>query len=293
MNPGPRFLPTMGRIAVTFAAVAAGVFIAWCIWVYYVDEPWTPDGAVAADVVDVTTDVSGLVSEVDVSDTQHVRKGDILFKLDPQRFTLALAQAEAAVASDQAAADNANRNMQRALALNSLSMSIQQRQQTVTTAQQAQADYAQAVAARDVAKLNLERSVVRAPVDGILTNFHLRPGDFVSSGVSVSALVDTDSFYVVGYFEETKLPRIHVGDTADVRLMGRSSILRGHVVGFAGGIASSQATTDANLLPNIVATFTWVRVAQRVPVRILLDHVPPGTNLVSGLTATVSIERRE
>jgi RND family efflux transporter MFP subunit len=290
MNSSSRFLPSLGRIAVTLTAITIGTFISWCIWVYYVDEPWTPDGAVAADVVDVTTDVSGLVSEVDVGDTQYVHKGDLLFQLDQQRFTLALAQANAMVDEEKAAAEIARSNVLRNLPLTNLTVTVQQQQETMATAKQTQAAYDQAVAVRDLAKLDLTRSEVRAPVDGILTNFHLRPGDYVSSGMSVSALVDSDSFYVVGYFEETKLPRIHIGDAADVRLMGRSSILHGHVVGFAGGIASSQATAAGNLLPNIAATFTWVRVAQRVPVRVLLDDVPPDTNLVAGLTATVSIE---
>ncbi len=288
MNIG-RMLPTLGRVAVTLACIAVAGVIGWRIWVYYIEEPWTGDAALAADVVTIAPDVSGLVSEVYVHDTQRVGRGTVLFRIDPQRFAFALAGAQASVMSSQAAAEDADRDEQRQLAQSNLSTSIQQQQKAVAAAQEAHSSHAQALANRDAARLNLERSVVRATVNGILTNFHLRPGDYVSTGQSVAALVDTDSFYVVGYFQETKLPRIHIGDPATVQLMGQSGTLQGHVEGLAGGIASSQASASPNLLPNVNPTFTWVRLAQRVPVRIALDRVPPEVELVAGRTATVSI----
>lgn len=281
--------PAWGRVAITLLVLVNAGIIAWRIWVYYIDAPWTRDGALAADVVTIAPDVSGLVSEVEVHDTQHVRKGTVLFVIDQQRFIFALAQAQASVASSQASAEEAEREARRQLALNNISVSKQNQQKAVAAAQEAKDSYEQAVANRDAAKLNLERSVVKATVDGILTNFHLRPGDYVSTGQSVAALVDTDSFYAVGYFEETKLPRIHIGDCATVRLMGQPGVIHGHVEGIAGGIASSQAGASSNLLPNINPTFTWVRLAQRVPVRIALDSVPPGIKLITGRTATISI----
>lgn len=289
MNIG-RSLPTLGRVAVTLAGLVLAAVIGWRIWVYYIDEPWTLDGALSADVVTVAPDVSGLVSEVYVHDTQLVRKGTVLFRIDPQRFVFALAAAQSTVASSQAAAQNADREKERQLSLTALSVSKQQQDQSVATAEEAHGSYGQAVANRDTAALNLQRSEVRATVDGILTNFHLRPGDYVSTGQAVAALVDTDSFYVVGYFEETKLPRIHIGDPVTVQLMGQAGTLHGHVQGLAGGIASSQASASSNLLPSVNPTFTWVRLAQRVPVRVALDKVPPEIQLVAGRTATVSIE---
>jgi multidrug resistance efflux pump len=130
---------------------------------------------------------------------------------------------------------------------------------------------------------------VRATVNGVLTDLSLRPGDYVTAGNPIAALVDSDSFYVEGYFEETKLPRIHPGDRATVQLMGTRELLQGKVVGIAGGVFDRQRSVGSNLLPNINPTFTWVRLAQRVPVRVQLDAVPPTIQMVAGRTATVTI----
>lgn len=284
-----RALLTSGRVAVTLLVLAVAAVIGWRIWVYYIDAPWTGDGALAVDVVRVAPDVSGLVSDVYVHDTQHVRKGDILFRLDQRRFILALAEAQAKLASSKATSEQAQRDMKRALALNSLAISRQQQQQATASSQEADASYEAALASRNTAELNLERTSVLAPVNGILTNFHVRPGDYVSTGTAVTALVDTDSFYAVGYFQETKLPRIQIGDRVTVHLMGQSGTILGHVEGIAGGIASTQATSSPNLLLNVNPTFTWVRLAQRVPVRIALDRIPVGITLVAGRTATISV----
>jgi multidrug resistance efflux pump len=143
-----------------------------------------------------------------------------------------------------------------------------------------QATYDQALADRDLARLNLERATVRAPVNGKLTNFHLRPGDYVTPGAPVTALVDQDTFYVVGYFEETKLSKIHVGDAVRVSIMGDATALEGRVASIAGGIEDRERADTASLLANVNPTFTWVRLAQRVPVRISLgEHT--ATTLVS------------
>ena len=277
------------RIAATLAIVAVAVFVGWRLWVYYMDEPWTRDGTVSADVVGLAPDVSGLVVEVLAHDTQAVREGDVLFRIDPSRFQLALREATASADSALATFQEADREMQRQLSLTNLSVSREVQQQATARAAEAQAVSQQAIAARDTAQLNLDRSEVKASVNGVLTNFRLRPGDYVTAGQAVSALVDTDSFFVEGYFEETKIPRIHAGDRAAVRLMGSSAILPGHVVGFAGGVVDPQRGVAANLLPNINPSFTWVRLAQRIPVRIALDPVPPEVRLIAGRTATVSV----
>ena len=133
-----------------------------------------------------------------------------------------------------------------------------------------------------MAQLNLDRSEVRASVDGMVTNFSMRPGDYVTAGAPIFALIDSDSIYVEGYFEETKLPQIQAGDRARVRLMGESQLIEGHVQSIAGGIADRERQASNDLLANIAPTFSWVRLAQRVPVRIALDHVPPGVRLLVG-----------
>ena len=159
----------------------------------------------------------------------------------------------------------------------------------LSTQQQAKAAYDQALADQAVAKLNLERSEVHAPVNGTISNMDLRPGTYVSAGKGVMALVDTDTLHIEGYFEETKLPRIHVGAAARIRLMGEGQPLTGDVESIAAGIEDRDRTDGASLLANVNPTFNWVRLAQRVPVRIALDKVPGQTELVAGRSATVEV----
>jgi multidrug resistance efflux pump len=282
-------LSLTGRFAVTAVAVAVAALVGWQLWIYYMDSPWTRDGKVRADVVQVAADVSGLVNKVLVRDNQQVRQGEVLFEIDPVRFQLALQQAEANVSSKEAAAQEAIREMNRYQALTTLSISTEQQQQRVAAATEAGAAYQQAVADRDVARLNLDRSAVRASVNGFVTNFGMRPGNYVDAGKPVFALVDSDSFRVDAYFEETKLPLMRVGDAARVHLMGESGAIDGHVESIASGIADREIQGSSDLLANVNPTFSWVRLAQRVPVRIALDHVPNEARLVTGRTATVQI----
>lgn len=284
------FFRYSGRFAVTAVMVAFAAVVCWRLWVYYMEDPWTRDGRVRADVVDVAPDVSGLVSEVLVHDNDHVQKGQVLFRIDPVRFELALRQAEANVDNRRAALAEAVREANRYHSLTALSVSREKQEQTATAVEQATAAYQLALADRDTAKLNLDRSTVTASVPGMITNFELLPGNYAAAGHPVTALVATDTIRVEGYFEETKLNRIHVGDPASVKLLGTSDILHGHVESVAGGIADRERDPASNLLANINPTFSWVRLAQRVPVRVHIDNVPPGTQLVSGRTVTVKIE---
>lgn len=279
----------LARFAVTLVAVVIAGLVGWRLWTYYMEEPWTRDGRVRADVVTVAPDVSGLVQDVLVHDNQQIRRGDILFRIDRDRFALALQQAEAVLSSRHASLLQAQRELQRYTSLSNTAVSIQRQEQAVTDEQVAEAAYRQALVERNLARLNLERSEVRAPVNGIVTNLELRPGDYLAAGHPALALVDTDSFYVSGYFEETKLPRIQPGDRAVVRLMGESAGIEGHVEGIAAGITDRERAESPNLLANVNPTFSWVRLAQRVPVRIALDRVPEGMRLVAGRTATVQI----
>jgi RND family efflux transporter MFP subunit len=284
-----RIFPVLGRLAVTAVTVAIAAAVGWQLWVYYLQAPWTRDGRVRAEVVQVAADVSGLVSDIAVQDNQRVAKGDLLFRIDPARFALALREAEAEVARTKAASEEAEREMNRFHALTTLEVSEERQQQRAAAAAEAAAAYALALAQRDVAKLNLDRSDVHASVNGEVTNFGLRPGDYVDAGHPVFALIDTDSFYADGYFEETKLPRIAVGDRARVTLVGERGVIEGHVQSIAGGIADRERQDSADLLANVNPTFSWVRLAQRIPVRIALDRVPAGIRLVTGRTATVEV----
>jgi RND family efflux transporter MFP subunit len=280
---------SLGRFVLTLTVVIVAGFAGWYVWGFYMNDPWTRDGRVRADVVGVAPDVSGLVSEVLVHDNQPVNRGDVLFRIDAARFQLALLQADAVVKSRLAAVQEAAREAARYHSLSNAEVSQEKQQQTQSAAEQAMAAYQQAVADRGVAQLNLDRTTVKATVNGTITNFDMRPGDYVTAGHAVTALVDSDSLHVDGYFEETKLPRIHIGDAAQVQLMGEGHWLTGHVESIAGGIVDRDRSSGANLLADVNPTFNWVRLAQRIPVRIVLDKAPADMRLIPGRTATVRI----
>jgi RND family efflux transporter MFP subunit len=281
-----KFLP---RLLVTLVIAAAAAAVAWQLWIYYMQDPWTRDGRVRADVVEVAPDVSGLVAQVFVHDNDEVHVGDALFQIDAVRFQVALQQADAMVAKDEASLDEASRDARRYDSLSGNAVSSVTRDQSNTAVLEAQAELDQAKADQATAALNLQRATVRATVNGVITNFSMRPGDYVATGSAVAALVDSDSVYVDGYFEETKLPRIAIGDTATVTLLGGGGAIAGHVQSIDAGITDNERVASPNLLADVNPTFTWVRLAQRVPVRIAIDRVPAGTRLIAGLTATVQI----
>jgi multidrug resistance efflux pump len=282
------------RFALTGVAVAAAIWVGYRLWDYYMDEPWTRDGHVRAEVVPVAPDVAGFVTEVLVKDNQMVRRGDILFRIDSARYEIALKQAEAVLEGRQALLEEANADLKRYNALTpDTTVSRQRLDQVIATQGAAKAAYDQAVADRALAKLNLERSEVRASVDGSVSNMDLRPGTYLSPGKGVMALVDTDTLHVEGYFEETKLSRIHVGDPVTVQLMGASRALHGRVESIETGIEDRDRGEGANLLANVNPTFNWVRLAQRVPVRVALEHIPENGDLVAGRTATVEVLGRK
>jgi len=282
-------LAKIARVGFTLVLVGAAVAGGVHLYDYYMNEPWTRDGRVSADVVSVAPDIAGLVRDVHVQDNQMVKAGDLLFTLDPARYQVAVDQAQAKLSSAVAARDQAAREVKRYKGLNSDVVSRQKKEQVATTFQTAQAAMELAQADLDLARLNLERTRVVASVDGIVTNFSLRPGNYVGAGSAVAALVDSTSFYVAGYFEENKLPRIAINDPVEIRLMGEDRSLFGHVVSIAGGIQDSERSGSSAGLAVIKPTFSWVRLAQRVPVRIAIDDVPEDIRLVAGRSASVTV----
>ena len=274
-------------------AIALAVFIAFVVgfalWDYYMEAPWTRDGRVRADIVQIAPDVSGFLTEVHIQDNQFVHAGEVLITLDRSRYELALKQAQAVVASRKAKMELAERDAKRYQGMHAESVSGLDRDQKVSTADIAAADYEQAVADEGVAQLNLDRTEIKAPIDGYVSNADLRIGNYETAGHPVFALVAADSFYVAAYMEETKLQRIHTGDTASIHLMGMHQRLTGHVESISRGIVDRERNPSPELLANVNPTFSWVRLAQRIPVRIALDPVPEGVTLVAGQTATVSI----
>jgi multidrug resistance efflux pump len=272
----------------TLVIAAGAAYASWQLWRHYEVEPWTRDGRVKAYVVQVAPDVTGQVTKVYVHDNQRVAAGSPLFEIDRARFELALRQSEAQVVAAQAALSQAQRENKRNTQLDDL-VSQETREQGQTRTDQARAALAQAEVNRDTAKLNLARTHVVSAVDGIVTNLDLREGAYATAAHPVMAVVDSSSFYVEGYFEETKLPGIQLGDKVEVTLMGTRQALPGRVESFAEGIADRDRSTSANMLPNVNPTFNWVRLAQRIPVRIALDPLPASVRLVAGQTATVKV----
>ncbi|EPV3660777.1 MULTISPECIES: HlyD family secretion protein [Enterobacter cloacae complex] len=283
-------LSLVGRYALTLCAVAAATLLAFMMWKHYAQTPWTRDGRVRADVVQIAPDVSGPVIRVAVRDNHWVNRGDVLYAIDPHWLTLAVASAQAEVESRRhemvMRQDAARRRAQIKAAISSEDL-----QQTGSAANVAVANYHGALAALEQAELNLSHATVRAPVSGYITHLRLRPGDYATAGETKVAIVDAHSFWVVGYFEETKLRHIRVGDTAHIVLMGYDPVIAGHVESIGHGIGDNNDETGGLGLPDVEPTFSWVRLAQRVPVRIHIDALPKGIELVAGLSASVEVVR--
>jgi multidrug resistance efflux pump len=323
------------RFAITAVVVIVALLLCHALWRHYLYAPWTRDGRVRAEVVRIAPDVSGLVTRVPVIDNQEVKKGEVLFEIDPQRFQIAEQQAEANLNAAKAAARAAGANIDAVLASAAARKAeydmrqeqAQRRQdladvvpkeertdarsaavtaravweqaqasghQANAAREQAEAAVVQAQVALDRAKLDLERTEVRAPVDGYVTNLDVRVGDYAATGSPRLALIDRHSYYIYGYFEETKLPHLRVGDPVDIRMLSGGIRLKGHITGVARGITDRDNPTGRDLLADVNPTFNWVRLAQRVPVRVDIDEAsePKGLILSAGMTVSIDVQPR-
>ena len=277
-------------VLVTVLAACVAAALGYAAWQYYMGAPWTRDGAVRAYVVKVAPQVAGEIVQLPVADNQFVHKGDLLMLIDPRNYSIAVRQAQASVEQTRAVAENANAEMIRREKLNDIAVTMEERQTYISQAANAEAAYQSALANLDQARINFKRTQVRSPVNGYVTNLTAQLGNYADVGSLQLSLVNSDSYWVDAYFEETALGRIHEGDAATIKLMGYTPLLRGRVTGLARGIDVPNATPDASGLASVNPIFTFVRLAQRVPVRIHIDEVPEGVKLVAGLTATVQIE---
>jgi multidrug resistance efflux pump len=279
-------------LLITLATAGCAVVFGWAMWNAYMGAPWTRDGTVRTYVVTMAPEVAGRIVELPVVDNQFVHKGDLLLAIDPTNYKIAFQLADAAVAQAQATADNAQREAERRRKLDDLSVSVEQKQVFDANAVAAQAQYQQAVANRDQAKVNLERTQIRSPVNGWVTNLLTQLGDYATVGRNEISIVDSDSFWVDAYFEETQLASMQEGDPAEIKLMSYRQIVRGKVSSVARSINVSNAQPNQQGLATVNPIFTWVRLAQRVPVRIRIDQIPTGVRLVGGMTATVQVDAR-
>jgi multidrug resistance efflux pump len=283
--PRVRILPFL----ITLIGVAIAAVLTWLMWTTYMGTPWTRDGRVRVYVVTIAPQIAGTITELPVKDDQFVHKGDLLMLIDPTNFTIAVQVAQAAVDQTKALADNAQVEAERRQKLGDWA-SEEERQTFMSRALAAQATHQQAIANLAQAQVNLKRTRIESPVNGYVTNLQAQLGDYVMVGERRISVVNSDSFWIDGYFEETVLGSIRIGDPARAKLMGYSDVITGHVAGVARGIDIANASPDEAGLAKVNPIFTWVRLAQRVPVRIALDHVPESVRLVAGMTATVQID---
>jgi multidrug resistance efflux pump len=277
------------RVLITLAAVALAVLFACKMWGVYMGAPWTRDATVRAYIATMAPEVAGHVVELPVRDNQFVHKGDVLMVIDPTDYRIAVALAQAQVAQTRATADNAQAQSARREKLNNLAVSDEVKQSFRSTWLSADASHRQALANLEQARVKLERTRIVSPVNGYVTNLLARLGDYANVGQNLISVIDADSFWVDGYFEETNLAEIREGDPASVELMGYSQIVRGHVDSIARGINVANAQPNQQGVATVNPIFTWVRLAQRIPVRIHIDQVPAGVVLAAGMTATVHI----
>ncbi|MBC9876855.1 HlyD family secretion protein [Bradyrhizobium sp. INPA01-394B] len=286
-----RFMLGAGKHLATLGIALIAVLISVVTWQHYVTAPWTRNGSVRVQVANVAPQVPGKIVELRVSDNQFVHKGDVLYVIDPFDFEVAVRVGKALV--DQRAADLEVKQAEfdRRQHLSNLATTPEEQQIFAGNAAQAKAAYEAAVHQLAQAELNLKRTSVASPVDGYVTNLLLRAGDYAVTGVSNISVIDSDSFWIDGYFEETKMARVCIGDRAEAQLVGYAKPIIGHVKTVTRGVSVSNAATGTQGLPNVDPIYTWVRLAQRVPVRVAIDTVPPDVPLVSGMTATVTIRQ--
>nr|WP_321985865.1 HlyD family secretion protein [uncultured Lichenicoccus sp.] len=282
--------PAVFNFAATLLTLAAAVGLAWLAWAYYEYTPWTRDGRIRVYTVRVAPEVSGTVVALPVHDLKYVHKGDLLFQIDPGTYANDVKRATGQLAQARAQASYLDAEARRQAALPDIAASAQQKQNSFGIALGAQDAVLAETAALDQASLNLRRTTVRSPVDGWVSDLLLQQGGYAETGQPAMTLVNADSFWAVGYFEETQLARIKDGDVVRLTLMAYPGHpVTGHVEGLSHGIQVTDAQPGVQGLPSVNPVFTWVRLAQRIPVRIVLDNVPCPIVLAAGMTATVSI----
>lgn len=262
----------------------------WWIWNYYMQSPWTRDGKIRVELVDITPQVSGRIVSLQVKDNQFVHQGQTLLTLDTVPWKIALDNAQAQLSKAQADLAKAQHEATRRSNLPRNVISAEDLDAAKLSADAAVASAKAAQATLDQARWNLQQTTITAPTDGWISNLSLRVGNYATSGSPLFALVDNHSWYVMGYFEETKLRHIRPGAAANIVLYSNDAQLHGTVESIGRAIYDQSVETDSGLVPDIKPNVPWVRLAQRVPVRIHLDSVPDDVPLVAGTTCTISVQ---
>lgn len=277
------------KFAITFFIVVIAIFLALKLWHNYMNNPWTRDGRIRADTIMISPDVSGLVEKVYVKDNQLVKKGELIFQIDKKRFLEDVAKYATLFEIQKSEYQMKKKQFDRRFKVNNDVISKEEHETATYQLEIAKANYDKALVELNIAKLNLERSSVKASEDGWVTNLVLKNGDYINKGENSLALIINNSFWIYGYFEEHKIPLIKDGDIANIQPLGTDFIIKGHVESIANGITDRDNDFGKRLLANVNPSFTWVRLAQRIPVRIHIDEVPEGFILRAGVTCTIKI----
>ncbi|MEZ9391309.1 HlyD family secretion protein [Vibrio splendidus] len=281
------------RYLITLLLVVAASSVVYSYYHSYSSNPWTRDGQVSAYIVSITPRVTGQVTKVHIEDNSQVAKGDLLFEIDPSIYQAAYNKALATQKQARALLAKAKNEEQRALNLEKRTpgalpvLTLNNLNNAVETNA---ANVALAKANVEEAHLNLKYTKVYAPTNGFITNLNLREGSQVVANTPVVALIDEDSFWIEGYFKETDLVNVAPNDKAIVTLMMHNDVqLKGHIKSIGFGIATQDGSTGNDLLPNVNPNFQWIRLAQRIPIKVILDNVPEDLQLRVGMTASIKI----
>ncbi|MEN8279502.1 HlyD family secretion protein [Acinetobacter baumannii] len=278
------------KFFISIVLIVISIFVLNWIWSHYLYTPWTRDGRVRANIITIAPDISGWVTQLKVADNQDIKKGEIIFSMDPERYAAEVTERRAKMQHALEAWNLAKAQYKRRSSLGD-AISDEELDNAKMNAKLAKSEYELAKAELQTAKINLLRTNIYAPNDGTITNISLREGNYVTQGQPALSIVEKDSFYVTGYFEETKLPLIKVGQKAKLTLMDQSEPLTGTVRSIARGISNNNTNTDQQLLPSVEQAFTWVRLAQRIPVNISIDHIPRNTILSAGMTVSIELDK--
>ena len=281
------------KLLLTLAILGAAGYFAYNKYREYIDNPWTRDGQVRTQVIQVTPRVNGMVTKIYVLDNQKVKTGDLLFEIDPSQYQVKLNQAEARLQRTREAAKGTKIEFERVkniYAKDKGAVSQKDLVRNETNYHKSLADIDSSEEAVNTAKLNLSYTKVFAEVDGYVSNINFQIGSQASANKPILALVDENAYWVFGFFREDAIPEVKVGDTAMVTLLAYPDTpLSGKVESIAWGIAHSDGNPGNNLLPSVKPVFQWIRLAQRIPVRIKLDTLPENIKLRFGLTASVMV----
>jgi multidrug resistance efflux pump len=260
------------NLAITLVIVGLAGWACFSLYSRYSENPWTRDGQVRANIVQIAPRVSGPIIRVAVRDNQQVKQGDLLFEIDPNDFQAQVGIAAGQVENAKATFTQQQQNLQRQTELYRTHVNaLQDFQNAQDSFASTQAQLASAQASLELAKLHLTYTKVLAPVDGYVTNMNTSPGTYVTAGVQLMALVDTSSYWVAGYFKETQLPHIKLGQKAIITMMGyEKQPFQGVVrsLGWGVFVQDGAGSTSTALLPAINPTIDWVRLPQRFAVRI-------------------------